>query len=228
MKNKFWITGFMLSLLLSGCVIYNPQMTDIPLIAHKGDTRLDAGISILTSAHATVSYGLTDKIAIQGFGSVGEDGRNYFQGAAGIYKNLSNNTVLETYTGFGYGHGVGFPYAGDGRVIGNYQLYFGQVNYGKIASENSNFEAGVSLKVGYLHSNLTDENYYEYTSEYGPFGKLKDESILFEPSAFIRMGGKKIRFNLKVGGAFINKFTNTDKKLPYSHVNIGLGINYRL
>ena len=228
MRSKLWVIACTLILTMSGCVIYNPQMTDIPLIAHKGDLRVDAGISIVTSAHASVSYGLTDKIAIQGFGSIGEDKRHYLQGAAGIYQNKSNNTVLETYAGAGYGHGVGFVFAGDGRVSGNYQLYFGQVNYGKIASESSNFETGVSIKAGYLHSNLTDENYYEYTSEYGPFGKLQDESILFEPSAFMRMGGKKIRFNLKVGGAFIHKFTNTSKKLPYSHLNIGLGINYRL
>ena len=228
MKSKLWIIGFSLSMFMSGCVIYNPQMTDIPLIAHKGDLRADAGISILTSAHASVSYGLTDKIAIQGFGSIGADERHYLQGAAGIYKNTGNNKVLEAYTGFGYGHGESFRSGDNGFIDGNYQLYFGQVNYGKTASEKLNFETGISLKAGYLHTNLTDKNYYGYTSDYGPYRKVRDESILFEPAAFIRMGGKNVRFSLKLGSTFIHKFTNTGNKIPYSYFNLGLGINYRL
>lgn len=212
---------------MNGCVIYNPQMTDIPLIAHKGDKRLDAGISLLTSAHASFSYGLTDKVVLQGFGSIGEDERHYFQGAAGLYKNKNNNRILETYAGFGYGHGKTLSIGDNGSLYGNYQVYFGQVNYGKIASEKSNFETGIGLKTGYLHSNLTDKNYYEYTSEYGPFRKVQDESILFEPAAFIRLGGKHLKFSLKLGGTFIYKFTNTSNDLPYASLNLGLGINYR-
>lgn len=226
MKSILWIIGLALSLTFNGCVIYNPQMTDIPLIAHKGDARLDAGISLLTSAHATVSYGLTDKIAIQGFGSIGEDKRNYFQAAVGKYQSKSNNAVLETYAGFGYGHGRSWNSPG-GSLYGDYQLYFGQVNYGKIASEKSNFETGISLKAGYLHTNLTDKNYYDFTFEYGPFRKVIDESILFEPAAFIRVGGKHVRFTLKLGGTYIYKFTNTGIDLPYASLNLGLGINYR-
>lgn len=227
MKYRLLIIGVLTILTMNGCVIYNPQMTDIPLIAHKGDTRLDAGISLLTSAHATVSYGLTDKIAFQGFGSIGEDNRNYFQGAAGIYQNKSNNTVLETYAGFGYGHGKSWKSPDGVSLYGDYQLYFGQVNYGKIANEKSNFETGIGLKAGYLHTNLTDRNYYEYTSEYGPFRNVHDKSILFEPAAFIRLGGKHVRFSLKLGGTYIYKFTNIGNDLPYASLNLGLGINYR-
>jgi hypothetical protein len=38
--------------------------TDIPLISGKNDLRVDAGISVVPSVNATVSYGLTNNVAI--------------------------------------------------------------------------------------------------------------------------------------------------------------------
>ncbi len=200
--------------------------TDIPLISEKNDLRVDAGISVVPSANATISYGLTDKIAIQGFGSIGYD-RYYFQAATGLYKNKGNSKIFELYGGFGYGYGDAYNDANPGNLRGNYQLYFAQANYGKIANESSNFEIGFGIKGGYLHSNLTDKNYYGWISETGPFKTYHDESILLEPIGFIRIGGNRLRFNVKLGGTMIYKFTNTDKNLPYSYLNLGIGLNYR-
>jgi len=42
------------------------------------------------------------------------------------------------------------------------------------------------------------------------------------------VGGEKLKFSVKVGGTMLYKFTNTDKGLPHSYLNLGLGINYRL
>lgn len=228
MKNRLLIFGLLISLLMSSCIVYHPMTTDVPLISEKKDLRVDAGISIVPSAHATISYGLTDKIAIQGFGSVGADDRYYFQAATGFYKNKGNNKILELYGGFGYGYGNAYKDANPGNLLGDYQLYFAQVNFGKIASESSNLEAGFGVKAGYLHSNLTDKNYYDWISETGPFKTYHDESILLEPIGFIRIGGDKLKFSIKLGGTMIYKFTNTDRNLPYSYLNLGLGLNYRL
>jgi len=86
MINRLLIFGLLIVLLImTSCIVYHPQAIDIPLISEKNDLRIDAGISIVPSAHATVSYGLTDKIALQAFGSLGSDERYYFQGAAGIF-----------------------------------------------------------------------------------------------------------------------------------------------
>jgi hypothetical protein len=49
---------------MSSCIVYQTQTTDIPLISEKHDLRVDAGVSIVPSVHATISYGLTDKIGI--------------------------------------------------------------------------------------------------------------------------------------------------------------------
>lgn len=75
------------------------------MISKKNDLRIVGGISIIPSAHATVSYGLSDKIAIQGFGSIGPDGSYYIQAASGLYKKLGNHKVMEFYVGYGYGYG---------------------------------------------------------------------------------------------------------------------------
>jgi len=203
-------------------------MVDIPLISKKNDVRVDAGVSLLPSANATITYGLTDKIAIQGFGSIGADDRYYFQAATGLYKNKGNNRVLELYGGFGYGYGIAYKDSNPGHLLGDYQLYFGQVNYGRIANESSNFEIGFGIKTGYLHSDLTDKNYYGWISESGPFRIYHDDCLLLEPVGFIRIGGDKLKFSVKLGGTMIYKFTNTEKSFPYGFINLGLGINYRL
>jgi len=213
---------------MSSCLVYQTQTTDIPLISAKNDMRVDAGVSIVPSAHATVSYGLTEKIAIQGFGSIGSDDCYYFQAATGLFKNKDNSRVLELYGGLGYGYGYAYKSSNPGHLYGNYQLYFGQLNYGKISSELSNFEIGFGIKTGYLHSNFTDDNYYDWISETEPFKVYSDDSLLLEPIGFIRVGRGKLKFSVKVGGTMLYKFTNTDKSLPYSYFNLGLGVNYRL
>ncbi len=212
---------------MTSCVYYS-QTTDIPLISEKNDLRVDAGISLLPSANASISYGLTDKIAIHAYGSIGPDEKYFFQAATGIYKNKVNNRLLEFYGGYGYGFGNASKHSLEGNLRGDYQLYFGQLNYGKIASEVSNLEIGFGIKSGYLRSNLEDQNYYDFSSEKGPYKTYQDESILLEPVGFIRIGGEKLKFSIKLAGTIIYKFTNKDKSLPYSVINLGLGINYRL
>jgi len=229
MKNSYLIiTAFFTSIIMSGCIVYQTQMTDVPLISEKNDLRIDAGVSLIPAVQSTVSYGLTDKIAIQGYGNVGADHNYYFQTATGLYKNKGNDRVMEVYGGFGYGYGDAYKDANPGNLLGNYQLYFGQFNYGKIASKSSGFEIGLGIKAGYLHSSLTDKNYYDWGNTTGPYDLYKDESILFEPVGFMRFGSGRLKFSFKLGSTLIYKFTNTDKNLPYGRLNIGLGLNYRL
>ena len=121
MKYKILLPGLLFSLMISSCIYY-PQSTDIPLINHKNDLRVDAGISAVPSAQATVSYGVTEKIAIQGFGSIGSDDHYYLQAATGIYKNRANNRVIELYGGFGYGYGSAYNGSMPGDLTGDYQL----------------------------------------------------------------------------------------------------------
>ena len=230
MKSKllFYVLVFPLLISITGCVVYHPMTTDIPLINKKKDLRLDAGISVIESGNATISYGLTNKIAIQGFANVGTHDRYYFQAAAGLFKNIGNNKVFELYSGFGYGYGNAYSDVSNGNLLGDYRLYFAQANYGKIASKSSNLELGIGLKIGYMRSNLTNKNYYRRAPDPEPIKTYHDKSILLEPTAFLRIGNGNLKFTIKLGKSNIYKLTNKDKHFPFAGLNLGIGLNYRL
>lgn len=213
---------------MTSCIIY-PHTVDIPLIEKKNDMRIDAGISVIPSAQATVSYGLTDKIAVQTFGSIGPDELYYIQGAVGRFKDLGNHKIMEIYGGFGSGYGSAYIHDNPGDLSGDYQLYFMQFNYGKNDCKFAHLDYGFGVKTGLLHSNLIDRNYYYggYSAEV-PYKTYLDNSFLIEPSVFVRLGGERLKFKFQVGGCLLYKFTNTDRSLPYYPLNIGLGLNYRL
>lgn len=227
MKINIILYSLIISLLLTSCVVYQPQTIDIPLISKKSDLRIDAGISVLTTANATISYGLTDKIALQAAGSYGADERNYFQVASGYYKSYNTNKVFELYGGFGFGHGNAFKDAHPGRLAGNYQVYFIQADIGKLAVKKTGIDLGLALKTGYLHSNLIDNNFYfpQFSTEYSRM--YHDNSLLLEPTGMIRIGGPKLKFSFKLGGCFIHKLTNAETWFPYHPFNVGLGLNFR-
>jgi len=226
MKKHVFITESMICLFLTACCVYQPQPTDIPLIRHKNDIRVDAGISTMPGIHTTVSYGLTKKLAVQAFGSLGSDKGKYFQIAPGIYKAYENRRILELYGGFGAGYGDAYKDANPGHLYGSYQLYFMQGNVGKYSNKSGHFECGIGIKTGILHTILTDHNYYNSGTETGPFTQSKENSILIEPMAFLRVGGEKVKFSFKIGGCKIFKLTHPDMYIPTSNLNIGLGISF--
>lgn len=231
MQNlKIILIIWFFSFTLVSCIIY-PHAMDIPLIQEKNDLRVDASVSSVIDVSSTVSYGLTKNIAVQGFGSYGSDDKRYFQGAIGYFKNTGNSNILEWYTGFGTGYGDAYDDANPGNLFGNYQMGFIQINYGKVNSRFAHMDYGISFKTGYLRTNLTDRNYFgiysneENFSEY-PYPVLNDNSILFQPVAFVRLGGERLKFNIKGGCMWIYQLTNKDQKLPVGNFNIGIGLNY--
>jgi len=226
MKQNILILGFLVSQMMISCCVYHPQTSDIPLIKNKNDLRLDAGISVIPTVHATISYGLTKMIAIQAFGSIGSDKRQYFQIAPGLYKDFGNRRVMEFYGGFGSGYGDAYKDANPGNMFGKYQLYFIQYNLGKYGIKSGHMDFGVGIKSGYFHSNLTDQNYYSFYSENGPFNKYMENSILIEPMVFFRLGGEKVKFSFKAGVNWIMKISNHDNYIPTMFLNVGLGINF--
>lgn len=222
--QNFWILLFACS--ISGCVYY-PQAVDIPLISEKNEARIDAGISTDISTHATVSYGLTDKIAIQGFARYGTEEQFYLQGAAGLYKKSVNNFVTEFYGGFGYGMCDVSYHDHFESLRGNFQLYFLQLNFGKKDRRFAHVDYGIGFKTGLLNTNLVTDNWWnEDNSIVIPPYNVNDQSLVLEPNAVFRIGGKRLKFSIKAGGCFIYKFTRPENKLPYSKWNVGIGLNY--
>lgn len=225
---KYNIFVICFSALLSGCAVW-PKTVDIPLIKEKNDLRIDAGVALIPAVNATVSYGLTDKIAVQTFGSIDVDGLHYLQGAVGLFKDRGNTFITEWYGGAGTGHANVFK--GPGRLEGNYQLYFTQFNFGKLNAQFLNADYGFGLKTGYLRTHLKDQNYFGNYSTEENFDTYSypietDNCAAIEPTAFVRIGKGKLKFNVKMGGLLLYQFSNKDKKIPVGHFNAGIGLNY--
>ncbi len=219
MKNNILRFGLLL-IILSGCYVYKPQIADIPLIQEKGDLRIDGAISLLPiEANTTVSYGATEKLALQVYGSIGEilDITYYLQGALGYYNNLGNNNVIEMYFGGGHGYGE-YNASGSENGDGNYQLYFTQFNFGKLNGKFANMDYGLGIKTGLLH---TDYNRMWYPNSY------IENSFLLEPNVFIRLGKGNTKFNFKVGAFWVNNSKDKVIDFPEYPINVSIGINHR-
>lgn len=211
--------------LLVSCA-YAPLMSDIPLINHKNDLRIDVGADLanggkLPTVHSTVSYGLTDKLAVQAFGrqnfNQGYD-IGYVQAALGNYNLLNKNTVLENYAGFGYGNGSFHDTEMTPQGQGNYQILFLQSNIGHISTRAPGSAIGFSMKVGYLISGM-DGIFQGYTEI--PIG----DHLLLEPHFMARFGKHRLKFKIDLGFCWL-KHLQYDQNIGYQPINLGIGLNY--
>ena len=214
--------------LTTGCAYY-PHLTGIPLIKEKGDTRIEGGVALYSpSAHISVSHGATKNLALQVAACTGAVDKEYYaQSAIGYYKNIHNMTILEMYGGFGFGYGDAYKDATGGNLRGNYQIYFTQFNIGNIGRKFPNVEYGLGFKTGYLHSKMTDFNYfYNYDSypQNQPYPVYFLNGIIVEPTFFTRFGGKNLKFNVAMGPCWMIQFTHTDKRFPVAG-NLGIGFS---
>lgn len=216
-----------LTLLVTSCGFYIPQSADVPLINHKNDIRIDAGANrLFTAGMATVSYGLTDKVAVQAYGSLGSNNRYFYHGALGWYKNLENRNVMEVYVGAGNGYGYNSNHDTGTDKSGNYQVYFSQFNYGKLGGESGIWDLGFGLKAGIFHSNILTE-YDPVMSGNQPSLTNIDNNLLIEPNFFVRIGDDHVKFSVKMSSVYISGHNNS-ASLPYFPLNLGVGLNIRL
>jgi len=257
MKDKLRLFGCVIFIIfMTSGGVFQPQMVDMPLIDKKSEVRLDGGITLLTTAYATVTYAITDKIAIQAFGHGGGgiSSVNHIQGAVGYFKDFGHKNILEWYFGYGYGHAnfdystvlnnnncsdtYGYGYYGSGYEgsymyelpyykLWSYQEYFTQINYGLIGFDFANMDFGFSLKAGYLYSDLSDYDFHGPAVDGNQLEHYTKNSILLEPLAFIRLGSKKLKFCLKVGDNWIYNLSRSDVSIPHARLNAGIGINYK-
>ena len=235
MRILYYNCIIVLLLLMATSCAYYPHLTGVPLINKKGDTKIEGGFTIAPSATATVSHGLTDKIAIQAAGAIGggagfyydSDTRGksvyYLQGATGLFKSRENRNVLELYGGFGFGYGYSENHD-IGEKFGNYQVYFAQFNFGKANSEIKNTDYGLGLKMGYIHANMTENRNFDNDFK-PPYSTYKYDGVLVEPQLFFRIGGEKLKFQTTIGACGI--FRNTNNQFPIFPLNLGLGLSYR-
>lgn len=237
-------------LIFNCCAVYYPQTTDIPLIKEKKELRVDGGISLFPAINGTVSYGLTDKIAVQVSGNMMPGAAHYsnplFQylitGAVGLYKfNPTNNWTKELYLGFGNGYSTDYryDYYHSGSLLGNYQIYYVQGNIGRRGIKHKFLEYAFGLKLGLINSHFSVEDIYTFTSK-TPGQTYNELGAYIEPAISIKLGGEKLMFNIKPSFCYMRKLINTNDhfsdqvfntgsgyEYPYIPYGIGLSLNYK-
>ena len=215
MKKLLFLAGLLLS--LTGCTVYHPQAVDIPLINHAGDTRVDASLSMSSwvvvpdavNINATVSHGFNGWLTGQVHLNYGGD--NWFgQVAPGYYFPMGDNSVFEFYVGYGYG-GANRDDKDDNRekFSGFYHLPFAQANIGFHDLTRINLDFGFGIKIGAF---FPDYEYHKFDSDgieaLSKYEHYTKSNILFEPQLMVRFGSEKVKFNVKLGIAWLSNFVN--------------------
>lgn len=229
MKRLLFIAVAILT--FASCTIYHPQAVDIPLINHAGDTRVDVAMSMsmwaipdAVNVNATVSHGFNDWLTGQVHLNYGGD--NYYgQVAPGYYLPLGEKSVFEAYAGYGYGGANRDDKENKSEDFkGHYHLPFVQFNIGWHDLTAANIDLGFGMKTGYF---MCDYEYHKYKDGVETrFEKYNTPNMLFEPQLMFRIGGEKVRFNVKLGIAIMSELENSNDNMIYDVATGSVGLTF--
>lgn len=233
MKKTFKLTVLaLLSLMATGCSIYNPMCVDIPLVREQGELQMEGAVIPLEYdeilPRVSMAYGITDRLAA----AVSLDPfRGYSQAMAGAYFPMGEKFVWEVYGGGGIGAGSTREYAHGYSHSGKYGVAFVQIDGGwRNLTRFLNLDIAFSLKTGWLHSylNICDGwSYYQDSlgmeHSYLAYHNATENSLLVEPTVEVRFGWPDFKFNVKVG--YCHLFGC--KYGMYGDIGIGFGMSYR-
>lgn len=229
-KITFGLLLVVLSLVMTSCWVYRPQLADIPLIDHRGDMRLSCSVNAnpllpykarigrylfpVPGVSSTFSAGLTDKAAVQLYSDL-QGEILYSHAAAGLYKSYGGS-VLEGYLGIGCGHGHIYIDAEPASSDVYYICPFVQVNYGWHLGVH--WDAGVSMKTG---------DWIPFKIRGAEGESHPSQAPLLEPQLFVRVGGENTKFLLQVGYTYLVGWPNSHL-LRYFPVTVGMGLSFVL
>lgn len=231
MMKRIHVLSFVAAALMavSSCSIYHPQAVDIPLINHAEDVRVDASLGLSTwvipdvfTLNATASYGFNDWLAGQAHFNYGGDNL-YAQLAPGAYFPLGENAVVETYVGLGLGgawrDNISSSHANENDTTtfhqygysGNFFLPFAQANIGWHDLTAAHIDLAFGLKLG---AYLPDFDYKKYDDNgnliAGSDQIYNTANFLVEPQFLFRIGGERMKFNVKVGFNWLSDIFGSD------------------
>lgn len=220
------------------CSVYHPQMADVPLIAHQGDGHAELsasvdwmGVPTAIESNLSVSYGVTDWVAVQAAGSTDLEKGAYGQAAVGIYKTFGS-AVVELYGGYG----SGYCYSDDShkdqswRQNGNYQVGYGQLDFGWVGLLDGHLDIGIGLKGGMVYPDVTmwkqkvDENGDSYMARETDY---KEQHYLIEPQLMLRTGGQHLKASFRLGFCDLTPVKEGSELMPYVPLSVAVGVNYR-
>ncbi|MBR1517446.1 MAG: hypothetical protein IJ620_04815 [Bacteroidales bacterium] len=223
------------ALTMAACGAYTPAMVDIPLIAHQGDGHADLSISTLNSysyasLNGSLSYGLTDEVAIQVAGGTDFEHNGHVMLAAGRYHAAADGRmVMEFYGGVAAGRmhtynalydepcyecyetrmmpgGRRIPMlaGGNNMETGYYGRFFAQADFGLVSIVDL-FDIGMAHSLGYTMGHL-DEHHglrVEQATVRGRTGLLATPLVVGYDISCVTLGSHLM---LRVGGRHL-KFT---------------------
>ena len=216
----FLTIASIVSMALTSCIAYRPQVVEMPLIHEKGELQVNGSIGLSAPfgdawLGATASYGATDWLAVQAHANWNGAAGGYGQVAAGAFKAW-NKAVLEGYVGYGLG-GNNWNDKNNGRTFSAlYNLPFLQADFGWAGLANGHLDIGLGLKAGCLFPNIVNTK---------PATETQPESImrstvpaaLVEPQIFLRAGGKRLKWTLNLGYCYL-RGTGSDPD-PFAGAN---------
>lgn len=225
------LTAIVASMLaFTGCgmvsPMYAPQLAEVPLITHRGDTRASVAVKGI-GLDATLSTGITNHLALQLYGSVNDEERFYHHTALGYFTG-GDHFAVESYLGWGYGHGHFIDHDGGSSVRGTYMLPFAQVNLGWRNLTKAHIDCGIALKYGLFFPifNTAQDHYnFETESWYTTYGHYMARNRLLEPQVFFRIGGERVKYSLQIG--YI-RFQTQDNILHHSPLSLSMGATFFL
>ncbi len=233
-----------MGLLVSGCSVYRPQSVDIPLISHRGDLRVDGAVALswwalpdVASLNATASYGLTDWLAGQVHFNTTAGNGFYAQAAPGYYASLGRIVVAEAYAGLGYGGGSrdnidngNSEYAKQNYSFsGHYFLPFVQGNLGVHTPGLFQVDVAVALKAGLFVPDF--EYFYVDNEEHeiaGTRAAYNTNNFLLEPQLMVRFGPKFLKFNVRLGYAWLSDLNKAETAFIYDRLTVSGGVTLSL
>jgi hypothetical protein len=232
MKRKICL--IILSLLLTSCApIYIPNNINTPLLSRKNEATInlaagqngaDCQLSYAVSDNIGVllngSYLLSDKKGNSGNNDTYQQKQNYIEAAVGSFGEITENAVVETYLGIGYGKSA----SSDSYLFDDSKKIYGEGEFYKIflqtdiGMKGKFFEGGIALRSAYIKFDKIS-----YESNY-PADK-KFDSIFLEPAVFMRVGSPNFKIQTQVG--FSSKLSRKDF-LMYEPLILSIGFIIRL
>ena len=221
-KNKLIVSNTLLSIgfiYLSSCApTYIPNAINAPLMKNAGEVNAavyagtngvdgQASVAIINHLGVMADYSYGNRTNT-GTDSTGFRNHEFFEGGIGYFlAPLSKTTCFEVWGGYGEGNSAakadksGLYVKKNDIVSGNYSRYFLQVDYGL---RTKKFEIGFAARYSYVNfSSYRNSN--SITTYHG-----LDESYV-QPTGFIRVGGKHIKFTTQMGLSVRTSFFNDEK-----------------
>ena len=212
-------------------MMYHPHNVDIPLLHEQGDLRIDASASLTmplldgSGLNASVSYAPVNHLGLMVSGSITDPKNIYGHAAVGSFLPFGKS-VLEFYLGAAMGHSY-YTANKDAQyyVGGNYNILFGQLNYGWNNLVDDLFDIGIGLRGGMLNPGWQ----YVKTNDDGTqtvAGTLTSTMPLLEPQLVLRIGSDHLKFSVNFAYSLIAGWPTDNNYFNYSRLSGGLGLNY--